>query len=192
MSDTLQRFLFEQAPVRGGCVQLSATWQAILERHDYPLPVRNLLGQMMAAAVLLSSTLKMKGRLTLQMQGDGPLKFMVVECTDGHALRGLAQSEDTVPEGFLELMGQGRLVITLEPAEGKERYQSIVNLTGNCLADALADYLQRSEQLDTHLWLSADAEHAAGLLVQKLPSTWSDEEQELWERVTALSATVFW
>lgn len=190
MSDTLQRFLFEQAPVRGGCVQLSATWQAILERHDYPEPVRNLLGEMMAAAVLLSSTLKMKGRLSLQMHGDGPLKFMLVECSNGHYLRGLAQCEDVVPDGFIELMGQGRLVITLEPDEGKERYQSIVNLTGDCLADALRDYLQRSEQLDTHLWLSASGEHVGGLLIQKLPGTWMDEEQDLWERVNCLSATV--
>jgi len=190
MSDTLQRFLFEQAPVRGGCVQLAATWQAILERHDYPAPVRNLLGQMMAAAVLLSSTLKMKGRLSLQMRGDGPLKFMVVECTNGHFLRGIAQCDEVVPTSFIELMGQGSLVITLEPQESKERYQSIVNLTGDCLADALGDYLQRSEQLDTHLWLSADGQHAAGLLIQKLPANWTDEEQELWIRVKHLSETI--
>lgn len=190
MSDTLQRFLFEQAPVRGASVQLNATWQAILERHDYPLPVRDLLGEMMAAAVLLASTLKMKGRMSLQLQGDGPLKLMMVECTDGHALRGIAQCDDDVPAELPALIGNGRMVITLEPEESKERYQSIVNLQGQSLADALGDYLIRSEQLDTRLWLAADGRYAGGLLIQKLPSDWQDEERELWERVFHLSATI--
>lgn len=191
MSDTLQRFLFEQAPIRGACVQLGATWQAILERHAYPQPVRDLLGEMMVAAVLLSSTLKMKGKMILQMQGDGPLKLMMVECTDGHALRGIAQCEDDIEPAQLDAMlGEGRLVITLEPEESKERYQSIVNLHGTSLAEALADYLLRSEQLDTRLWLSADLQHAGGLLIQKLPSDWHEDELELWERISHLSATI--
>ncbi|MDH5179706.1 MAG: Hsp33 family molecular chaperone HslO [Gammaproteobacteria bacterium] len=191
MSDTLQRFLFEQAPVRGACVQLSATWQAILERHSYPQPVRDLLGETMVAAVLLSSTLKLKGRMTLQMTGEGPLKLLMVECTDGHALRGVAQCEEHFEQSeFAAMLGQGRLVITLEPEEGKERYQSIVNLHGTSLAEALGDYLVRSEQLDTRLWLSADRHHAGGLLIQKLPGRWNEEEHELWERVSHLSATI--
>lgn len=191
MSDTLQRFLFEQAPVRGACVQLTATWQAILERHEYPKPVRDLLGQTMVAAVLLSSTLKFKGKMTLQMTGEGPLKLLMVECSDGHALRGVAQCDDDISETeFDAMLGQGRLVMTLDPDEGKERYQSIVNLHGTSLAEALGDYLIRSEQLDTRLWLSADLQHAGGLLIQKLPAEWHDEEQELWDRVSHLSATI--
>ena len=190
MSDTLQRFLFDKAPVRGASVQLGATWQAILERHTYPLPVRDLLGEMMAATVLLASTLKMKGKMSLQLQGDGPLKLMMVECTDGHTLRGIAQCDEQVPADLPALIGNGRMVITLEPEESKERYQSIVNLHGLSLAEALRDYLLRSEQLDTHLWLSADGRHAAGLLIQKLPSQWHDEELDLWERVFHLSATI--
>lgn len=190
MSDTLQRFLFDHAPVRGACVQLGATWQAILERHSYPQPVRDLLGEMMASTVLLASTLKMKGKMSLQLQGDGPVKLMMVECTDGHALRGIAQCDDHVPSELQDLIGNGRMVITLEPEEGKERYQSIVNLYGQSLADALGDYLIRSEQLDTCLWLSADGRHAGGLLIQKLPSEWHEEELALWERVFHLSATI--
>ncbi len=190
MSDTLQRFLFDQAPIRGACVQLDATWQAILERHTYPEPVRDLLGEMMASVILLASTLKMKGKMSLQLQGDGPVKLMMVECTDGHALRGIAQCDDDVPFGLPELIGNGRMVITLEPEESKERYQSIVNLYGQSLADALGDYLIRSEQLDTRLWLSADGQHAGGLLIQKLPSDWQEEDLALWERVFHLSATI--
>ena len=190
MSDTLQRFLFDQAPIRGASVQLGATWQAILERHQYPQPVRDLLGEMMAAVVLLSSTLKMKGKMSLQLQGDGPVKLMMVECTDGHALRGIAQSDEQVPSELPDLIGNGRMVITLEPEQSKERYQSIVNLYGQSLAEALGDYLIRSEQLDTRLWLSADGQFAGGLLIQKLPGEWHDDDLALWERVFHLSATI--
>ncbi len=190
MSDTLQRFLFDKAPVRGASVQLDATWQAVLERHDYPQPVRDLLGEMMVSAVLLTSTLKMKGRMSLQLQGDGPVKLVLVECTDGHALRGMARCDDDVPSELPALIGNGRMVITLEPEQSKERYQSIVNLHGQSLAEALGDYLVRSEQLDTRLWLSADSRNAAGLLIQKLPSEWHEDELELWERVFHLSATI--
>lgn len=190
MSDTLQKFLFDQAPVRGACVQLDATWQAILERHTYPEPVRDLLGEMMAAVILLASTLKMKGKMSLQLQGDGPVKLMMVECTDGHALRGIAQCAEQVPTDLQALIGNGRMVVTLEPEESKQRYQSIVNLHGETLADALRDYLMRSEQLDTHLWLSTDGNSAGGLLIQKLPNEWHAEELALWERVFHLSATI--
>ena len=190
MSDTLQRFLFDKAPIRGASVQLGATWQAILERHTYPRPVQDLLGEMMAAAILLASTLKMKGKMSLQLQGDGPLKLMMVECTDGHALRGIAQCDETVPEDLPLLIGNGRMVITLEPIDSKERYQSIVNLHGQSLADALTDYLIRSEQLETYLWLSADHKHSAGLLIQKLPADWHDEDLALWEEVYHLSTTI--
>jgi len=190
MSDTLQRFLFEQAPVRGASVQLGATWQAILERHTYPQPVQDLLGEMMAAVVLLSSTLKMKGKMSLQLQGDGPVKLMMVEGTDGHALRGIAQCDEDVPPELPKLIGNGRMLITLEPEESKERYQSIVNMHGQSLAEALEDYLIRSEQLDTRLWLSADNRFAGGLLIQKLPAEWHEHELALWERVFHLSATI--
>lgn len=89
-NDTLQRFLFEHTPIRGEIVHLDATWQAILAKHDYPDQVRDLLGEMMAAAVLLAASLKMHGRLVIQLQGNGPITLMVVECSNAHELRGLA------------------------------------------------------------------------------------------------------
>ena len=191
MTDSLQRFLFENVAVRGDIVHLDATWRAVLERHDYPTPVRNLLGQMMTAAVLLSATLKYKSRLTMQIQGNGPVSFMVVECTSDRNLRGLAHCEDNISTSRLpEMVGNGRLAITLEPLEGTERYQSIVELTGDTLAEALDDYLYRSEQLDTHLWLSVDENRAGGLLIQKLPSNHTEQEQEAWNRIHHLSSTI--
>jgi molecular chaperone Hsp33 len=191
MKDTLQRFLFEDAAIRGDLVHLDATWQAVLERHDYPEPVRNLLGEMMVAAVLLSATLKLKGRLTIQIQGEGPVSLMVVECTSDRTLRGLAHADDSLTHGDLpNLVGQGRLAITLEPEEGLERYQSIVELTGHTLADALEHYLDSSEQLETRLWLSVDAQRAGGLLIQKLPQGGIETDVDAWNRIEKLSATI--
>lgn len=191
MNDTLQRFLFEDAAIRGDLTHLDATWQAVLERHDYPEPVRNLLGEMMVAAVLLSATLKLKGRLIIQIQGEGPVSLMVVECTSDRTLRGLAHADDALTRGDLpSLVGKGRLAITLEPEEGLERYQSIVDLTGHTLAEALEHYLDNSEQLETRLWLSVDAQRAGGLLIQKLPHEGSEKDEDAWNRIEKLSDTI--
>ena len=191
MKDSLQRFLFENADIRGDIVHLDATWQAVLERHDYPQPVRDLLGEMMVASVLLTATVKYKGRLIMQIQGDGPVSLMVVECTSDRTLRGVAHSQTVVNTGNLKsLVGTGRLAITLEPENGKERYQSIVELAGDSLADAIENYLAVSEQLATHLWLSVDESRAGGLLVQKLPETKKEHDKDAWNRVEQLSSTI--
>ncbi len=191
MNDLLQRFLFENADIRGDLVHLDATWQAVLEKHDYAPPVRALLGQAMVAALLLSATLKKQGRLTIQIQGEGPVSFLVVECTSDRTLRGLAHAEDDVTTTDLrELVGKGRLAITLEPEAEGDRYQSIVELTGATLAEAIENYLDRSEQLDTRLWLAVDASRAAGLLIQKLPESGRLGDRDAWNRIGQLSATI--
>ena len=206
MKDTLQRFLFENLAVRGELVHLDATWQAVLERHEYPLPVQKVLGELMAAVSLLIATLKFKGQLIAQIQGDGPVSLLVVEGTSDKTLRATASCKnDTFTDESLHgLFGDARLVITLEPEKG-ERYQGIVALTGENLAAALTDYLLRSEQLDTDLWLVADDKQAAGLLIQKLPDTEkvksssnilafdsSEENIDLdgWNRIQQLSSTI--
>lgn len=188
-TDTLQRFVFDQAPISGRIVHLDATWRAVLERREYPEPVRNLLGEFMAAAALLTSTLKFEGRLVIQAQGHGPVKLLVVECSSERTLRGLAQWEGDVPDGSLVgLLGDGRLVITIEPRKGKERYQGIVELTGRSVAEALENYFTRSEQLATRLWLAANSEQATGFMLQQLPG--GHVEDESWNRATHLAATL--
>ncbi len=191
MSDTLQRFIFENLAIRGDLVQLDATWKAVQKKHAYPDPVLHLLGEVMTTAVLLSATLKHKSRLTMQIQGNGQIPFLVVECTHDKNMRGMAHYADDIQPGSLsELIGDGRLAITLEPEQSSERYQSIVELTGNTLAEAIDDYLSRSEQLDTCIWLAVSKERIAGLLIQKLPANQTAEEQEGWNRVQQLSNTI--
>ena len=188
--DSLQRFIFEHAPIRGEIVHLDATWQAVLERRHYPPRVRNVLGELMAAAALLTSTLKFDGRLIMQVQGNGPVSLLVVECTSDRAMRAVAQWKGDVPEAPLsELVGDGRLAVTIDPQRGKERYQAIVELEGLSVAEAFENYFARSEQIATRLWLAADAHQAAGMLLQRMP----DEplpDDDAWMRAVHLGSTI--
>jgi molecular chaperone Hsp33 len=188
--DSLQRFIFEGLGIRGEWVCLDASWQAVLERYAYPDAVRAQLGQALAAAVLLSATVKFEGALILQAQGSGPLHTLVAQATHRRTLRGLARwREGRPPTGgrLDEIYGEGRLVLTLQN-EGAEPYQGIVGLEGANLAEAIENYFTRSEQLATRLWLAADGERAVGLFLQELPG--SHEGREDWERVSMLAGTV--
>lgn len=193
MSDSLQRFFFEHAPVRCELVHLDATWRAVLERHSYPQPLQRLLGELMAAAALLTATVKFEGSLVMQMQGSGPVKLVVVECTDRRTLRATAKWDGEVrPAPLAQLLGHGRFVITIVPVDSKQTYQGIVALDGDTVAEVLAHYMARSEQLDTRFWLAADERRAAGMLLQKLPESvarWNLDE-DAWDRALTLSETL--
>lgn len=188
-SDTLQRFLFEQAAVRGELVRLDATWRAVLARHDYPPAVARVLGEMMAAAALLAATLKFRGSLLMQVQGKGPLRLLVVECTAGRALRATAKWEGEPAGDFMQLVGDGRFAITLDPGEGSRAYQGLVAVDAATVAGVLEHYMARSEQLDTRLVLAADGGVAAGMLLQRLPGR-TEADAEAWNRLAHLAATL--
>lgn len=193
--DSLHRFLFDEMPVRGEIAHLDASWRAALEQIDYPPVIRNVLGEAMAAAVLLASSLKFEGGMTLQLQGGNPLTLLVVQCTSTLNLRGLAHWEGELPEqaSLQELIGDSaRMAITIEMAieqrKTNERYQGIVPLEGETLAECFEGYFQRSEQLPTRLFLAATDKCAAGMLLQVLPG--HEDEDRAWEHVTTLGQTI--
>tara|TARA_R110002167_G_scaffold2178_11_gene11118 strand:+ start:4046 stop:4933 length:888 start_codon:yes stop_codon:yes gene_type:complete len=190
-TDQLQRFIFDDADVRGVLVGLDKSYQQTLERHDYPVPVRRLLGEMLAAVALLSATLKFEGRLSLQARGDGVVTLLMSECTRQNHLRGIARIEgDVDSEALLDLLGRGQLVITIEPDKGK-RYQGVVPLDQPSLALCLEQYFAHSEQLATRIMLCADDQHAAGMLLQALPSNDQGKSYaENWNRISHLGATL--
>jgi molecular chaperone Hsp33 len=186
--DSFQRFLFEDIGVRGELVRLEASWQTVLERHPYPYAVRTQLGEALAAALLLSATIKFQGSLILQAQGKGPLQAVVAQATHHRAIRGIARWNGEVPPGPLAGMyGSGHLALTIQN-EGAEPYQGIVALEGDSLAGALEGYFAHSEQLETRLWLVTGTERVAGLLLQELPSHQCGREG--FERVAMLADTV--
>jgi len=189
-TDSLQRFLFEGAPVRGEIVHLDSTWRAVLERHRYPPPLRAVLGQLMAAAALLSATLKFEGSLILQIQGSGAVKLIVVECTSEQTMRATAKWEGELPNAaFRELVGGGRFAITIVPTDATQSYQGIVALEGDTVSAVLEHYMATSEQLETRLWLASNDEQTGGLLLQRLPGE-AGNDPDAWNRAVKLSETV--
>lgn len=202
-ADTLQKFIFEAAPVRGELVEISATWQQIQARRQYPQEVKKILGEMLAAAALLSANLKFDGSIVMQIHGDGPLRLLVIECDSELRMRATAKlapdatiSSGTSLQQLINAHGHGRFVITLDPKEkfpGQQPYQGIVPLDGDSIAVIIENYMMRSEQLDTKLWLAADETVSRGLLLQKLPKeggTASNADLETWEHVVMLASTV--
>lgn len=204
-ADTLSKFMFEGYPVRGELVELSDTWRQVQARHQYPKAVSTLLGEMLAAAALLSANLKFNGSIVMQIHGDGPVKLLVVECDAELRMRATAKmragavlpKEASLTE-LVNATGQGRFVITLDPKDklpGQQPYQGIVPLDGESVAAVIENYMMRSEQLDTRLWLAANEGVARGLLLQKLPKEGGNaqnaqNELEAWNHIVTLGATV--
>ena len=186
--DTLRRFIFEQAGVRGEWLKLTDSWQAVSDNHVYPPEVKEQLGHAVAAATMLAATIKFNGALVLQAQGEGPLKAVVAQCTHDRCIRGLARYSEPVVAGDLsQLYGSGRLVLTIE-TERMKPYQGIVSLEGDNLAQALENYYQQSEQLPTRLWLFANETTVSGLFLQALPE--SSGFGSDWERIVMLADTI--
>ncbi len=208
--DTLQKFIFDNAAVKGEFVEISDTWREIQARHNYPPPVKTVLGEMVAAAALLSANLKFNGAIIMQIHGDGPVRLLVVECDSDLRLRATAKlSENAVVADDADLTtllnqhGKGRFVITLDPIDkmpGQQPYQGIVPLDGDDMATVIENYMLRSEQLDTRLWLGANDSVSRGLLLQKLPRHSGKDDQvkqaseaddlETWNRAVMLASTL--
>jgi molecular chaperone Hsp33 len=196
--DSLHRFLFEQYPIRGHLVHLDAAWRALIEHREYPGAIRDLLGEAVGASLLLAATIKFEGVLSLQLQGNGPVHLMLAQCTSGLGVRGLARCGDAhIAAGRLgDLIGAGNMTVTLETDDGAQRYQGIVPIAGERLAESLQVYFENSEQLPTRLWLHADAQGVSGMLLQKLPggASLSSEEDaaidDAWRRVQLIADTL--
>jgi molecular chaperone Hsp33 len=186
--DLLHRFLFEELGVRGEWVKLTDSWQAANLHQRGSDDLRQQLGQALAAVVMLSATVKFKGSMILQAQGDGDIKTVVAQATDQLKIRGLVRGKESLAAGSLEAMfGQGRLVLTIESESGSP-YQGIVPLQGSSIGSALQTYFEQSEQLKTRIWLAANSTHAVGLLLQELPT--QDNYQADWEHIEILASTV--
>lgn len=198
MTDVLDRFLFENRSVRGEIVTLEKSFQFILNSAEYPEPVQLLLGELMAVTSLLTATLKFKGEIALQIQSEGPIKYMIINGTHDQKMRGVARWDETkiiFPSEFNKCFIKGILAITLTPIDG-QRYQGIVALDKPSLAECVEDYFLQSEQLLTKVVLASkvnDQSKAAGLLVQIVPTTSESSNIEMnqdFEHVAHIANTV--
>lgn len=199
MTDIRQRFFIEHSPVRGEVVHLDNALQTILKQRDYPRGIALLLGEMLVGSSLLASTLKIKGRLSLQVQGSGSLKWAMAECSHNGEIRALAEWQpdelfDEAENGnvALESLKDGVLFINIEPEQG-ERYQGVVPLEHDNLSDCLTQYYDLSAQIPTRLNIASNNKYAGGLLIQLLPRNEDEQaevDQDLWPRLTALTDTI--
>lgn len=198
--DISQRFLLENAHIRGELTRIQESFQQAIANGGYPPIVQNFLGEMITASVLLSSTLKFKGRLSIQAKGDGYLQMIMAECTNDKSIRAIAKISSSVKEPACEnsdlktLLGNGQLAITIHPDSG-EQYQGIVPLEHNSLASCLENYFKRSEQIPTRLFLFCQKGRAGGMLLQMLPQLYVDgfaDEQtaDQWQQTCRLAETL--
>lgn len=192
-SDKTRRFLFEDGDIRGEIVHLDSAYREILAIHQYPAAVSRLLGEFLAAAVLLSTNLKFEGTLILQVQSEGEIPLLMVECDHRLRMRGIARgAKHATADTNDKLLKGGQLAITIDPAHG-QRYQGIVPLEQGSLSNSLDGYFKRSEQLNTRVWLGANGHSAAGLLLQQLPALIAPDEDlraQQWEHAYSMASTL--
>ncbi|MCD8542381.1 MAG: Hsp33 family molecular chaperone HslO [Gammaproteobacteria bacterium] len=189
-SDSLQSFIFEGHDVRGRLVRLQESIQAIILQHNYPPVIHTILGELLTATVLLSSSFKYDGQLTIQFQSEGPLRMLVAKCNHHLEIRGLAQWDHTATEQMLqETFFSGRLIVTVENLSDNHRYQSIIEINQKTIAEALEQYFQQSEQIPTKLVMTNHQKQFVGFLVQKMPSH-NVEELAFWQHVEILTNTL--
>ena len=189
-TDYVQRFLFENLDIRGRLVCLTSAWQRMLDGRNYPEHIAALLGHTTALNVLLGANQKGSGRVTLQVQGSGPVKLLVADCTAELRIRGMAAYESPAGSSSQRsLLGNGRLSVTLEDLKSGQFYQSLVPLEGETLEQIFEHYLSQSEQTTAFLRLKADNGAACGLLLEKLPQA-DARDPDGWDRVRHLAGTL--
>lgn len=191
--DLLHRYLFNELDVRGELVQIESAYNEMIADHNYPVPVKALLGELLVATCLLTATLKFEGEIAVQLQGDGPVKYAVINGDDKQNMRGIARLQSEITGTTVkELIGQGYMVITITPEKG-ERYQGIVPLEHDTLSECIESYFEQSEQLKTRLWFATDTTEgsakACGLFLQVLPVD-KQKSIEDFAHLEALSNTI--
>lgn len=188
--DLIQRFMFEGLDIRGARVRLSEGWQSMLRGRAYGAVVTRLLGEVTVVSLMVGGQLKQPGRLTVQVRGNGAVGMLVVDCDQQLRIRGMASAPaDLVEAPLPELLGDGHLVMTMQPESSPTPYQSVVPLEGATVAEVFEHFLEQSEQQPTALWLAADGDTASGLFLQKLPGA-DQRDADGWARVCHLAATV--
>ena len=189
-SDAVVPFVFESLPVCGALIQLQKSWQRMQLGHNYQTTVLETLGHSAAATGLIAQSLKFDGTITMQLNGDGPLAMLVMQCTNELELRGMASAPDVESKAsFEELVSQARCAITVDAGAMERPYQGIVEVIGESLADSLENYYARSAQIPSHIQLVSEPSSCGGILLQQMSEKASPLEDD-WRRVGLLAATL--
>lgn len=189
--DSLQRFIFEHANIRGEIVHIQRAYQTIMAQRQYPPMVKFLLGEAIVSTLLLASSIKFEGSLNLQFQGDSRLSLILVQCDHELNVRAYAKcAEDLAVEDYAGAFLNGQLLMTINPHHQTQVYQSVIPIQSTSMSDNLMDYFALSEQIPTKVWLAVNDEAAAGMLLQLMPGQDSLQKEQFWEYAVQLGATV--
>lgn len=189
--DSVQRFIFENQPIRGEVVHLDSTYNTIIAQRDYPPVVRQWLGEALVAAVLLSSSIKYEGTLSMQFQGSEALSMLLVQVDNHLNIRATAKYKEGKNDArYQQAFLNGQMVMTVQAEQQSQTYQSIIPLHSCSLSENIAHYFAQSEQIATRIWLACGSDKAAGMLLQLLPGENSLEKEHFWEYALAMGASV--
>lgn len=190
-SDTLQRFIFEHANIRGEIVHIEQTYQTIMAQRNYPPMVKNLLGEAIVSCLLLASSIKFEGSLNLQFQGDSRLSLLLVQCDHELHIRAFARFEESLEtEDYAKAFLSGQMVMTINQDNQTNSYQSMVPLQSTSMSENLMNYFAQSEQISTRVWLAVNDTAAAGMLLQLMPGQDTVQREQFWEYAVQLGQTV--
>ncbi|KTD49228.1 Hsp33 family molecular chaperone HslO [Legionella quateirensis] len=189
--DTLQRFIFEHANIRGEVVHIEKTFQTIMNQRNYPPMVKNLLGEAIVSCLLLASSIKFEGSLNLQFQGDRRLPLLLVQCDHELNIRAFAKyTEDLEIIEYATAFLQGQMMLTISQNNQTQVYQSMVPIQATSMSENLMTYFAQSEQVATRVWLAVNDEMAAGMLLQLMPGQDTLHREQFWEYAVQLGQTV--
>lgn len=190
-ADALQRFIFEHANIRGEIVHIEKTFQNIMNQREYPPMVKNLLGEALVSCLLLASSIKFEGSLSLQFQSDERLSLLLVQCDHNLNIRGFAKfTEGLEITDYATAFLQGRMVITINQDNQTQAYQSLIPLQSTSMSENLMTYFAQSEQIATRVWLAVNEDMAAGMLLQLMPGQDTIQREQFWEYAVQLGQTV--
>ncbi|HEY9164070.1 MAG TPA: Hsp33 family molecular chaperone HslO [Magnetovibrio sp.] len=204
-TDFAQTFQIEGLDVRGRLVRLGPELAKVIDAHDYPAPVAEMLSETLTLAAVLASALKYDGLFSLQVQSDGPISLMIADITSNGAMRGYARfdaervAKAATASGAVvpRLLGAGHLAFTVDQGQDMDRYQGISGLDGATLAECAHHYFRNSEQLETAIFLAARSvdgtPRAGAVMVQRMPMQHAADEAEDddgWRRTVAILASL--
>ncbi len=190
-NDTLQRFLFEHASIRGEIAHLEESYQTIMKQHPYPGAVRHLLGEALISCLLLAGSIKFEGEISLQFHGDKRLPILLVQCDHELNIRAFAKyQENQSAEDYQQAFLQGKMVLTINQYQQTQAYQSVVPIMSPSMGENLMHYFAQSEQIASRVWLAVNEDKAAGMLLQLMPGQDTLQREQFWEYAVQLGQTI--
>ncbi|WP_131782550.1 Hsp33 family molecular chaperone HslO [Legionella gresilensis] len=189
--DSLQRFMFEHASIRGEIAHLDHAYTTIINQRTYPPMVKNVLGEALVSCLLMIGSIKFEGELSLQFQGDKRLPLLLIQCDHQLHLRGFAKFQpDLTTEEYAAAFLEGKMVLTINPYNQTQSYQSILPIQSTSMAENLMYYYAQSEQIPSRVWLASDDTKVAGLLLQLMPGQSSEQREQFWEYAVHIGQTI--